>query len=137
MRTLIVIAAMVLASATAQAGQSRGLTLASVDEPAAAAAEADPVARPVDASKTSETSRSAEAAIPADAAKPADAPKFVERPAAVDTTPAPTDPAQSTKADAAKPATPQTARASKPRRRQREWTESRIIGELHRHGIYW
>ena len=28
------------------------------------------------------------------------------------------------------------AKANKPRHRQ-DWTEARIIGELHRHGIYW
>ena len=28
-------------------------------------------------------------------------------------------------------------KAEKPRRKQRYWTEGRIIGELHRHGIYW
>ena len=93
MRKLIVVAAIVLASATAEAGQP---TLASADEPA-------------------------------------------ERPAAVETTQtaAPTTAAQQPKADAAKPSVKQTARADKPRYRRREWTESRIIGELHRHGIYW
>jgi hypothetical protein len=28
-------------------------------------------------------------------------------------------------------------RAEKPRRKERYWTEGRIISELHRHGIYW
>jgi|SRR5450631_1127642 len=135
MRKLIVIAAIVLASTTAQAGQSRGLTLASADEPAAGAAPA----KPGEASEISETSRSAEPATPSDVAKPADAPKFVERPAAVDTTQAatPTAAAQPTEADVAKPCTSQCAKADRPRHRPREWTESRIIGELHRHGIYW
>ena len=61
-------------------------------------------------------------------ATPADAPKYVDRPAAVNTaTAAPA-------ADAVKPAPVQKAERRKPRR---DWTEARIIGELHRHGIYW
>jgi hypothetical protein len=33
-------------------------------------------------------------------------------------------------------ATPQTAKTDKPKHKK-YWTEARIIGELHRHGIYW
>ncbi|WP_024515053.1 hypothetical protein [Bradyrhizobium sp. Tv2a-2] len=62
MRKFVLIAAMVLASASAQAGGSHSLTLASNDDPAA-------------------TTQSA----PAPEATPADAPKYVERPSAVDT----------------------------------------------------
>ncbi len=62
MRRFVLIAAMVLASPSAHAGASRGLTLASNDEPAASTQPA-----------------------PAPAAAPADAPKYVERPSAVDT----------------------------------------------------
>jgi hypothetical protein len=61
MRNFVLIAAMVLASASAQAGESRGLTLASNDDPAAAAQPA-----------------------PAAAPAPAETPKYVERPSAVD-----------------------------------------------------
>jgi hypothetical protein len=57
MRKFILIAALVLLSATAQAGGTRGLTLASNDEPAAT-----------------------------DQPNAVEAPKYVERPAAVDTT---------------------------------------------------
>jgi uncharacterized lipoprotein YmbA len=60
MRKFVVIAAMLLASASAQAAGSRGLTLASNDEPAASTQ-------------------------PAPAAAPADVPKYLERPSAVDT----------------------------------------------------
>jgi len=56
MRKFILVAALVLVSATAQAGTTRGLTVASNDE------------------ASTET------------AKPAEAPKYVARPAAVDTT---------------------------------------------------
>jgi hypothetical protein len=111
MRKFILIAAMVLASATAQAGQSRSLTLAANDDqPAAATDQAKEAAKPVEAPKAAET------------------PTYVERPAAVETT------TQPPKADAGKPVT--TAKADKPRHKN-HWTEARIIGELHRHGIYW
>lgn len=133
MRKFILIAAMVLASATAQAGQSRSLTMASNDE--TVAVEQQPasteVAKTSEAktseAKTSET-KSAEVAAPTEAAKPADAPKYVERPPAV-------EPA----ADQAK-AVPEkgtrVAKAEKPKHRH-ELTEARVIYELHRHGIYW
>src|SRR5450432_4415091 len=57
MRKFILITAMVLASASAQAGVSRGLTLASNDEPAAAAEQAKeaPKETPKEAPKTVET----------------------------------------------------------------------------------
>jgi len=77
----------------------------------------------------SETPKTAQAATPA---ATTETPKFVERPAAVDaTTPA--------EADSCKP-TPRTAKidtkTDKPRHKK-YWTEARIVGELHRHGIYW
>jgi hypothetical protein len=115
MRKFILIAAMVLASATAQAGQSRGLTLAANDDqPAAATDQAKDQVK--------------QSATPAEAPKAAETPTYVERPAAVDTT------TQPPKADAGKPVT--AAKADRPRHTNR-WTEARIIGELHRHGIYW
>jgi hypothetical protein len=117
MRKLILIAAMVLASATAQAGQSRSLTTAQADQPAATQA------------KPTETTKAADVVTPA---APAETPKFVERPAVVDTTT--TTPAQP-KANSAKPAA-QTAKSDKPRHKN-QWTQGRIIGELHRYGIYW
>jgi hypothetical protein len=118
MRKFILIAAMVLASATAQAGQSRSLTLAANDDQPAAAA-GDQVKDQVK-----------QTATPAEAPKTAETPTYVERPAAVDATTA----TQPPKSDAGKPVT--AAKANKPRHRQ-YWTEARIIGELHRHGIYW
>ena len=129
MNKLIVIAAMVLVSTTAQAKQTRSLTRADVQ---VAATEQ---AKPVDASGTSVATKSSEVGTPADAAKPADPPKFVARPAAVE----PTRPqaAPPSAADVTMPSTSRTAKADKPRRKHRDWTESRIIGELHRHGIYW
>jgi outer membrane biosynthesis protein TonB len=114
MRKFILISAMVLASATAQAGGSRGLTMASADEPAA-----------VEPSKTQ------------------DAPAYVARPAAIDTKteqPSSEQPkADQAKVDPPKPAPEKTAdapKAEKPKKRH-ESTEARVIYELHRHGIYW
>ena len=117
MRKFILIAAMVLASATAQAGQSRSLTLAANDQPAATTDQAKDQVK--------------DTATPVETPKAAEAPKFVDRPAAVDAT---TTTAQPSKAEAGKPIT--TAKADK-LRRNNHWTEARIIGELHRHGIYW
>jgi hypothetical protein len=111
MRKFVFVAAMVLVSATAQAGQSRSLTMASTDQPAT----------------STQPAKTADAASPA----PAETPKFVERPAAVDTTTTAAPP----KADAGKEAS-RTAKADKPKHRK-SWTEARIIGELHRHGVYW
>ena len=68
------------------------------------------------------------------AAPKSDAPKYVERPALVDDTKS-----DLTGTETAKPVTSRTSsgpRVEKPRR-QRYWTEGRIINELHRHGIYW
>jgi hypothetical protein len=124
MRKFILIATLVLVSATAQAAGSRSLTMASNDEPAA-----------VEPSKPVE-------------AQPAEAPKYVERPPAVDATTEQPNTVQSkteqSKAEQpttepSKPAAGKTAdapKAEKPRRKH-ESTEARVIYELHRHGIYW
>lgn len=119
MRKFILIVGFVLASAAAQAGDNRSLSL-------------DPLASPAPA-KTADPSQTAEAPQPTAAPK-SDAPKYVERPALVDDTKS-----DLTGAEAAKPVTSRTSsgpRVEKPRR-QRYWTEGRIINELHRHGIYW
>jgi hypothetical protein len=120
MRKFILITAMVLASATAQAGE-RSLTLGSDN-----AAPAAPAA-------TAETPQATET------------PKYVERPALVE--PKVERKAEQPKIEDSKldqsytqPAPEKTAPAPKPRRtaqRTRYWTEGRIINELHRHGIYW
>ena len=128
MRKFVLIAAMVLVSATAQAGETRSLSLAAVEPPAA------PTQQPVVAEPAKvQTAQTAETTTPT--AAPAETPKFVERPAAIDTTTRhPVQP----KADSAKPAPQAKAdnKADRPRHKK-YWTEARIIGELHRHGIYW
>jgi uncharacterized protein YdeI (BOF family) len=123
MRKFALIAAMILVSATVQAGQSRSLTTVSADQPTVTT---QPTA--------AEAPKIAQATTPAAPATPAETPTFVERPA-VTTTTTPSQP----NANDAKPV-PQTGKivnkADKPRHK-RYWTEARIIGELHRHGIYW
>ena len=122
MRKFILIAGFVLASAAAQAGDNRSLSLSG----------SDPLAAPAPA-KTADPTQTAEAPQPTAAPK-SDAPKYVERPALVDDTKS-----DLTGTETAKPVTSRTSsgpRVEKPRR-QRYWTEGRIINELHRHGIYW
>jgi hypothetical protein len=113
MRKLGLIGAFILVSATAQAGVTRGLTLASSDDSAATAAQQPKI---VDGAKAS------------DAQKPAETPAYVARPAAVDTSPQP--------ASVATEKPHASLKADRPKRRQ-ESTEARVIYELHRHGIYW
>jgi hypothetical protein len=139
MRKFILITAMVLVSATAQAGGSRGLILASNDEPAAAvpaAAQATDTnaldTKPVDAKPVDVRPVDVK---PAEA-QPAETPKYVNRPAAVDSK-------TRQSADQCPCAAPINADAPrdvvktvKPKRRH-ESTEARVIYELHRHGIYW
>lgn len=112
MRKFILITAMVLASATVQAGPMRGLTLASNDQQAEQP-------KPVEA--------------PAAGEAPAEAPAYVARPSAVGST------TEAPQAETTKPVVEKTTRTSsavKPKRR-RESTEARVIRELNRHGIYW
>jgi hypothetical protein len=132
MRKFILIAGFVLASAAAQAGE-RSLSLSG----------SDVLATPAPVTKAADPSKTAEAPQAVDAPK-SDAPKYVERPAVVEPkveTPKAEMPKaaapkieQTTTTEPAKPV--KTAKAEKPRRK-RYWNEARIIGELHRHGIYW
>jgi len=134
MRKLLLVTAMVLISASAEAGQSRSLSLASVDE------QATTQAKPADTT-TSQTN-AASTAIKSAETSTTDTPKFVERPPGVNSAPAAAAPAPTTTSaqpqptDAAKPVTAHTAKAGRGKHRT-DWTEARIIGELHRHGIYW
>jgi hypothetical protein len=121
MRKLILVMALVLLSASAQAGVSRGPTLALNDEPVTA-----------EQPKTVDTPKVVEAPTATEAPK-AEAPKLVERPAVVDTS-ADQPKVDPSKVDPSKSAPVKTAEKPK---RKRESTEARVIYELHRHGIYW
>ena len=118
MRKIILVATMVLVSASAQAGGPRSLSLAAANEQAPAAP----------ATATTQVS---------EVAPVSDAPKYVDRPPAVSaTTASPVAATTTTSAPAAsQPAAKTTAKADKPRHKR--WTEDRIIAELHRHGVYW
>ncbi len=121
MRKFILITAMVLASAAAQAGSMRSLTLASNDPPAAAE-QAKPVEQ-----------KPAEAPKAVQAPAVSEAPVYVARPAAIGTA------TEASKAETTKPVAEKSTRTSsaeKPKRK-RESTEARVIRELNRHGIYW
>jgi hypothetical protein len=135
MRKLLLVTAMVLISASAQAGQSRSLSLASADEQAAIQA------KPADAATTEINANAAQpAAIKSAATAATDTPKFAERPPGVTAAPPPTAPATATTEPqptaTGKPAASRAARAGRSRHSS-DWSEARIIGELHRHGIYW
>jgi hypothetical protein len=124
MRKFILIAAMVLASASAQAGQSRSLILAANDEQPSTEQPAIPAAP---------QTTPAPAAAPQTTTTTTDTPKYVERPAAV--APAATTPATTPTTET--PKTTKTTDAKADKARKRRDTEARVIYELHRHGIYW
>ncbi|SDH00110.1 hypothetical protein SAMN05216338_1004245 [Bradyrhizobium sp. Rc2d] len=131
MRKIILVAAMLLVSASAQAGGPRSLSLAAAGEQTSAPQTT------TSATATATTQLS-------EVAPTTEAPKYSDRPPAVSlsapaaaTAPAATTPTTSSAPVATtKPATKTTARADKPKHK-RSWTERRIISELHRHGIYW
>ena len=125
MRKFILVAGFVLASATAQAGDSRSLSLDPLAPPAAA--------RTSDSSQTAQAPQATQAPQASETPK-AETPKYVERPALVDTK---AEPARTESSTPVATRTASAPRAEKPRRKQRYWTEGRIISELHRHGIYW
>ncbi|SFJ21897.1 hypothetical protein [Bradyrhizobium sp. Gha] len=124
MRKLILVAAMVLVSGSAQAGGPRSLSLAAASDQAQA-----PQAAAAPTFTAMQVSEVAPAAVP---------PVYVDRPS-VSTT-APSAPAATTTPAsapvAAQPAPKTNAKADRPRHNQ-GWSEGRIISELHRHGIYW
>jgi hypothetical protein len=151
MRRLILIAAMLLASASAHATQLRSLSLASNDDPVIVDQSADQTKTVTAPQATSVThaDQATQAGSPASAA-PApqtETPKYVERPPAISTTttaPVADTPRTDTfkteavKSDAVgpKPVVNKTAKADKARRRN-DMTVARVMHELHRYGIYW
>jgi uncharacterized membrane protein len=143
MRKFILITGFILASATAQAGD-RSLSLAGSETQAAPAPARATDARATDASKSAEA---------------AEAPKYVERPAVVE--PKPDSKPETTRSETARPRAARAAGVHRPAagrmsagpgrpmaRRTAYMSRSarphgiririaRIIGALHRHGIYW
>jgi outer membrane biosynthesis protein TonB len=163
MRKFILIAAVAFVCTTsAQAGDSRNLSPAGIDEklPAALGKAAEPprvveAPKPPDPPKPPDTPKAAET-TPAESAKPVDTPKtdqppaFVVRPAAVGTKAEPNKAGQVTFEDnkpvaeknkpAAEKSAPavekdqKTAKADKPRGKRVYWNEARIMRELYRYG---
>lgn len=126
MRKIILVAAMVLASASAQAGD-RSLSLSAAPEQASA--------QPATMA-TAATTQMCEV-TPATAA-----PKYIDRPPVVPAIApvAATAPAAITATPAPAPTAKTMARAGNAKRKhtlKHTWTERRIVSELHRHGIYW
>jgi hypothetical protein len=165
MRKLILIAGFVLASATAQAADSRSLSLAGSDaQPASAPARTNAAPQITDASEPPK----ADAPRAAEAPR-AETPRYTERPAVVETKPdryrdeeprykdelrnrsesrykdEPRDSDETKYRD--EPRSKGERRYSDSRRsydddddrprRTRHWAERRVINALHRHGIYW
>jgi hypothetical protein len=147
MRKVILIAAMVLASASAQAGESRSLSTGlTANDPPAATNSAPRTNNALRAENTPST----EAPLPPDAPRysaPAetpppveptrntsDTPRYTARPAAVDATPSTTHrpPGEASY----HPSRAHYARAERPHYRP-HLTAGRIIAALHRYGIYW
>jgi len=163
MRTyaLIAAAAMVLASATAYAGDSRSLsTSMTTDLPNTPAAPVQPQAD----SSLRAYPDTASADTPRYRLPPSDAPQqntaprtYAQRPGVVDNTPQTTQttpPPQTTESTPPAVSTPSTnvdrpeqttthraspvhAHAERSHRRGGRWTAGRIIAELHRYGVYW
>jgi hypothetical protein len=129
---ILITTAIILVSATAQAG-SRGLTLASNEEPAAAATAQAVDTKPVDAKPvdTKPVDAKPAEAKPAEVL-PAETPKYVDRPAAVGSKPQ----QSADQCPCTGSAGIDAPKTVKPKRRH-ESTEARVIYELHRHGIYW
>ena len=124
---ILITTAMILVSATAQAG-SRGLTLASNEEPAAAASAQAVDTKPADPKPADVKPAEAK---PAEVL-PAETPKYVDRPAAVGSKPQ----QSADQCPCTGSAGIDAPKTVKPKRRH-ESTEARVIYELHRHGIYW
>ncbi len=123
MRKFILITAMVLVSASAQAAEPRGLTLASNEDPLVATPAQAVEPKPADAKSVD--------VKPAEN-QPVETPKYVDRPAAVGAKPQ----QSADQCPCAAPVTADAPKTVKPKRRH-ESTEARVIYELHRHGIYW
>jgi hypothetical protein len=116
MRSYVLIAAMLLTSASAQAAGPRGLSATTCSEPAAAS-----------------QSKQTEAAN-------VDVPKVKEQPAAKDAAPSQSD--QSDEALLSRPYRYKPTYRNEPDYRRaddskRDSLEVRVIDALHRHGIYW
>jgi hypothetical protein len=141
MRKFILVAAMVLVSAGAQAGGSRRLSLAGSDSKAVQ--DSARTAEPVSAVETQRAPQAAEAAGATDTSTPTVRQKFTERPPGVDIR------RHQSQRPSQMQSRPSRMSAGAGQRRQsahmsRMGTHrpghirlSRIVAALHRHGFYW
>jgi hypothetical protein len=148
MRKIILIAAMVLVSAGAQAGGSRSLSLTGSDSKAVQ--DSARTAEPASAGETPRAPRAAEATGASDTPTSTERQKFTERPPGVDIR------RQPSRRQSQMPSRPSRMSARAGQRRQsahmsrmgagmgmhrpghiRLWSTARIVATLHRHGIYW
>jgi hypothetical protein len=149
---------MVLASATAYAGDSRSLsTSMTTDLPNTPAAPVQPQADSALRAYPDASADTPRYRLPPSDAQNSTPHTYVQRPAVVDNTPQTTQttpPAQTTETTPPAVSSPSTnvdrpeqntmhrapaahAHAERTHRRAGHWTAGRIIAELHRYGIYW
>jgi hypothetical protein len=137
MRRFVLVAAMVLVSAGAQAGQSRSLSLAGSDSKAVqVSAKTSGPTRVVETPKAPRAADATSAPSATDKSKSFERPKFVERPPGADVR---RQRQQSQMADSA-PHRRRSAHISRPgthRAGHIHPNTSRIVAALHRHGFYW
>ena len=126
MRKLILISALLLASASAQAGESRGLSLAGV-------AMAEP-AKPI-AQVSMQLAQAATAPAETTAPVQAQAPAQTQAPAATTTTATTTEPKSETKTTETKTTESKPAKSAKTVRRETDEHKARRIAA--KYGVYW
>jgi hypothetical protein len=149
MRKFVLIAAMVMASASAKAGDSRSLSTGTIvnDQPATISAQPANTSalRAENTTTTTTTTTDQPAETPryiAPAADtttgtqaPAETPRYTARPAPVESR-SPSTTTQAPSDETASRGGRRHARSDRPRMHGR-WTTGRIIATLHRYGVYW
>jgi len=143
MRKFVLVFAMVLVSAGAQAGQLRSLSLAgseskTVQEPAKSV-------EPASAIETPRTPRTPKATEATEATGATEKQKFAERPPGVDVSRQSQRqsqmqsrmPSRVTAGAMPRRAPPRMARGDLRRPHHKHWNAARIVATLHRYGIYW
>ncbi len=143
MRKFVLVFAMVLVSAGAQAGQLRSLSLAgseskTVQEPAKSV-------EPASAIETPRTPRTPKATEATEATGATEKQKFAERPPGVDVSRQSQSqsqmqsrmPSRVTAGAMPRRAPPRMARGDLRRPHHKHWSAARIVATLHRYGIYW
>lgn len=145
MRKIILVAAMVMVSAGAQAGGSRSLSLTGSDSKAV-----QDSARAAEPASAVETQRAPKAADATDTSASTERQKFTERPPGVDVRRQPSrrQPQMQSRPSRMSAGAGQRRQSARMSRRGagmgmhrpghiRFWSTARIVATLHRHGFYW